>query len=236
MRSSQKKDQIYAKNDFCVRSIGGHDAQTAAVEPAAGAQVHAARHGARRVLQGGRSASAGGRSPDVAGVYGQDRGRRARCVRVGCCGTGAVGHAGRQALPDAPAGGHDAGNWDAWLISLSSGNEERPAATGRRQQFGRWAGHPKADADVGIPRTESDDDDEEASDTSDDGSDSFASAASSPNEAKPSKGGHGVGGDRGFKKPPSAASPPQRKRPAPVASKGQGQRKKLAQGKRAPMR
>ena len=136
----------------------------------------------------------------------------------------------------APAGGHDAGNWDAWLISLSSGNEERPAATGRRQQFGRWARHPKADAGVGVPRTESDDDEEEASDTSDDGSDSFASAASSPNEAKPSKGGHGVGGDRGFKKPPSAASPPQRKRPAPVASKGQGQRKKLAQGKRAPMR
>ena len=136
----------------------------------------------------------------------------------------------------APAGGHDAGNWDAWLISLSSGNEERPAATGRRQQFGRWARHPKADAGVGVPRTESDDDEEEASDTSDDGSDSFASAASSPNEAKPSKGGHGVGGDRGFKKPPSAASPPQRKRATPVASKGQGQRKKLAQGKRAPMR
>lgn len=139
----------------------------------------------------------------------------------------------------APAGGHDAGNWDAWLISLSAGDEERPAAAGRRQQFGRWARHPKADAGVGVPRTESDDDDdeeEEALDTSDDGSDSFASAASSPNEAKPSKGGHGVGGDRGFKKPPSAASPPQRKRPAPMAGKGQGQRKKLAQGKRAPMR
>lgn len=137
----------------------------------------------------------------------------------------------------APAGGHDAGNWDAWLISLSSGDEERPAAAGRRQQFGRWARHPRADAEVGVPRAESEDDDEEVPDTSDDDSDSFASAASSPEEAKPSKGGRGDGGDRRFRKPPSAGSaPPQRKRPAPVAGKGQGQRKKLAQGKRAPMR